>query len=130
MYDLKPGLYDVDVTANGGCSGLTSSKTTVSVNAQGGNVTGLVVRAVDSILSVTELNGKEEPKKLNGGNSKVRVVFDSPDKVATFRREGDDGEGVVFAAGVQAENGFYESPYAKMSPGTYEWDNDMNWLFD
>jgi len=49
------------------------------------------------------------------------VVFDSSDRIATLKKEGaGEGEGVSFAAGAAAASGLYESPYAKVSPGTYE----------
>jgi len=76
MYDLKPGLYDVSVKTGGGCGGgLAEREAQVSVRAFGGNVTGLLIRASGSNLGVVELSGKEEPKKLNGGNSKVSSNF-------------------------------------------------------
>ncbi len=72
---------------------------------------GLVVRSAGAgrELDVAELTGFEDPKKLSGGNSKVRVVFDvvngGGNQSAFLRPQGNQGEDGAIDVGAQVRLG-------------------------
>ncbi len=74
IYDLRPGFYDVDVRVPEDCQGVESGyMKRYKVDAKDEKVIGMVVRsAADRSLDISELVGLEDPKKLSGGNSKIR----------------------------------------------------------
>ena len=74
LYELHPGLYDVDARASESCPGLDSVYLKrYQVDAKDEKVIGIVVRTnANRELDVAELTGFEDPRKLSGGNSKIR----------------------------------------------------------